>query len=165
MEQEIEMRLWEYIDGICSETEGQRIALLIKEDVAWAEKYTALIAFNAELAGSLELDQPSMRFTKNVMEAVAATHIAPATKKYINPFIIMGIAAFFILIIAAVIGYVIATADYTSKAGSLLSGLKYPNLGISDLFSGTFVKVFVMVNIVLALMLADGVLRRKQQTG
>lgn len=165
MEQEMEMQLWEYIDGICNETEAQRIALLIKEDVAWAEKYTELIAFNAELAGSLELEQPSMRFTKNVMEAVAVSHIAPATKKYINPFIIRGIAAFFILIIAAVIGYAIASSGNTGKSGSLLSGLKYPNLGISDLFSGTFVKVFVMVNIVLALMLADGVLRRKRQTG
>lgn len=50
-----------------------------------------------ELFRGLEPEQPSMRFTKNVMDAVDGMHVAPATKRYVNPWVVKGIAAVFIL--------------------------------------------------------------------
>ncbi len=163
MEQEMDVQLWEYIDGICNETDAERIALLIKENAAWAEKYAELIAFNSEIVGSIELEQPSLRFTKNVMEAVAATHIAPAAKKYINPIIIRGIAAFFVVMILSTLVYAFATASYGSNSSSFFSELSLSKLDLSGIYSSAFLKVFMMVNIVLGLVLADGVLRKEKK--
>ena len=82
--EEIEMMLWEYMDGTCSQADMQRISILVERDETWKAKYAELSAFNADLANGLHLEQPSLRFSKNVMEAVATVKIAPATKMYIN---------------------------------------------------------------------------------
>src|ERR1700728_4810420 len=97
--EEIEMQIWEFIDNACSQADQERISMLIVQDISWREKFNELNAFHSGTSQSLELEHPSMRFTKNVMDAVAVAHIAPATKKYVNISIIRGIAAFFILTI------------------------------------------------------------------
>ena len=91
----MEERLWNYIDGTASADEKTVIEQLLESDAAWKAKYHELLQVN-ELLQSSELDAPSMRFTKNVMEEIAKLHIAPATKTYINKKIIWGIGFFFI---------------------------------------------------------------------
>ena len=158
MEQdEIEMQLWEYIDSTCSEADRQRIAMLIATDPLWQEGYTELSLLHTGISSSLELEQPSMRFTKDVMDAVAATHIAPATKKYINLNIVRGIAAFFIIGVATLLGVALATANMNDG-----HKLALPDLGLETLFNSTFFYAAIGVNILLALLLADVVVRRKQ---
>lgn len=157
--EEIEIQLWEYLDGACNEADRQRIASLISSDVAWAQKYRELSAVHTGLSSGLEIEQPSMRFTKNVMEAVAATHISPATKKYINPRIIRGIAAFFILTIASLIGYAIATANWNESGGQTDSKL---NFSMHDLFNGTTFTAMMLASVILALVLLDTLLRHKR---
>ena len=61
-----------------------------------------------QLLNSSELEAPSMRFTKNVMEEISRYHVAPATKSYINKNIIRGIGAFFLTMIAGLFVYVLA---------------------------------------------------------
>ena len=86
----IEERLWEFIDGHSSLEEKTVIERLLQTDVEWKAKYSELLEVN-EMLQSSELEAPSMRFTKNVMEEIAKMHIAPATKSYINKRIIWGI--------------------------------------------------------------------------
>src|SRR5574338_166173 len=83
----IEDRLWEYIDGTLSSSERTRIGELIASQVEWKSKYQELLAVH-ELLHSTELSEPSMRFTKNVMEEIGRLQIAPATRTYINKRII-----------------------------------------------------------------------------
>src|SRR4051812_10405268 len=109
---EIEMQLWEYIDGTCNNTDKQRISLFIATDATWKEKYNELIVFHDDIQGSIEVEQPSMRFAKNVMDAVGKAHIVPATQQRINLNIIRGIAAFFIFTIVSVLGYAFANATW-----------------------------------------------------
>ena len=78
-----ELRLWAYIDGLSSVEERTAIKKLIETNVEWKNKYYELLEMD-QLVRSTELEQPSMRFTKNVMEEIAKLHIAPATKNYIN---------------------------------------------------------------------------------
>ena len=160
-QEEIEMQLWEYIDGICNEADRQRISLHMAEDAAWKEKFEELSAFNSSITDNLELEQPSLRFTKNVMEAVAATRIAPATKKYINPAIIRGIAAFFIIIITAIMGYAFATAKW-STGTSLFTDFPLKKIDLSSLLNSAYINIFIMVNIVLGLVLLDSILSKKR---
>ena len=151
------MQLWEYLDGACSEADRQRISLLIATDAVWQQQYEELSSLHHSLAANMEAEQPSMRFAKNVMEAVAATHIAPATTRYINRSVIRGIAAFFIITITLVLGYTIADTNWSSG-----TPVAMPKVDISSLFSNNFISAAIGINIVLALVLADVLLRRKQ---
>jgi len=76
----IEDRLWDFIDGLSSPAEKSVIETLIAENVEWQRKYKELLNVHQLMAGS-ELEEPSMRFTLNVMEEIARHQVAPATKQ------------------------------------------------------------------------------------
>ena len=117
-DEEIEALLWEYIDGMSEEKPA--IEKLIADNTAWRAKYQELLQLH-ELVHASELEEPSMRFTKNVMEEISRLHIAPAAKSYINKKVIWGIAAFFISMIVGFLIYAIAQVNWsegTSDAGS-----------------------------------------------
>ena len=99
----IEERLWNFIDGTVSADEKTVIEQLLQQDAEWKSKYSELLQVN-ELLRSSELEAPSLRFTRNVMEEISKLHIAPATRSYINKKIIWGIGFFFI---AMFIGFLI----------------------------------------------------------
>src|ERR1700712_2285015 len=91
-----EALLWEYIDGLSQQPSA--IEKLVAENSEWKAKYLELLDIHQVLQAS-EVEQPSLRFSKNVMEQIARYQVAPATKEYINKRIIWGIAAFFIITI------------------------------------------------------------------
>src|SRR5688500_13618112 len=99
----VEEQLWNYIDGTAAADQRLVIEKLIDADAQWKAKYHELLELN-ELLKASELESPSMRFSKNVMEEIAKMHIAPATKTYINKKVIWSIGFFFI---ALFIGFLI----------------------------------------------------------
>lgn len=159
--EEIEIQLWEYIDGTCNDNDRQRISTLIEQKAVWKAKYAELLAFNADISSNLELEQPAMRFTQNVMDAVAAQQIAPATKKYINKSLIRGIAAFFITMLASIFGYALATSHGHTGPG-MLPKIDFGNLNYTHYINSSTMKVFISVNIVIGLVFLDTMLRRKR---
>src|ERR1700744_6235065 len=96
MEPTMEDRLWDYIDGSSTPAERSVISALLAENHEWQQKHKELLGIH-QLLGSTELDAPSLRFTKNVMDEIARHHVAPATKTYVNKNIIRGIGAFFLV--------------------------------------------------------------------
>src|SRR5690349_7833363 len=106
----IEDRLWEYIDGLCNDAENAEINRLIHSDGQWKSKYEELLALQ-HLIESSELEEPSMRFTQNVMEEISKLYIAPATKTYINKKVIFGIGGFFITMIVGLLIYSFAQVN------------------------------------------------------
>lgn len=159
--EDMDSRLWAYIDGVSRE--GSFIAQLISEDTEWRAKYHELLELN-RLLHSTELEQPSMRFTRNVMEEIAKIHIAPATKEYINKKIIWGIGAFFITVIVGFLIYGISQVDWSGANTTSPVGLDFTKVDYSKMFNNNFVNLFIMVNIILGLMLLDRYLtsRKKQ---
>src|SRR5690348_18446687 len=93
-----EQRLWDYIDGLSSPSEKTVIEQLLEASAEWKAKYHELLEVH-QLMQSSELEQPSLRFTKNVMDEIARLQIAPATSSYINKNIVRGIGIFFITMI------------------------------------------------------------------
>src|SRR5689334_8231251 len=114
---EMEVRLWEYIDGLASESQKAAIEKLIGENAEWRAKYHELLDVH-QLIGSAELEEPSLRFTKNVMEEIARYHIAPATRNYINKKVIWGIAVFFIVLIVGFLVYGFGQVDWHAAGDS-----------------------------------------------
>jgi hypothetical protein len=158
---EMEARLWAYIDGISEETSV--IEKLVAENREWKEKYAELLEVH-QLMAVTELEEPSLRFTKNVMEEIARFQIAPATKQYINQKIIWGIAFFFVTMIIGFLGYGIAQIDW-SEAGSTSSpiGVDLGAVDYSKMFNNTLMNMFMMLNIILGLFLLDRYLNLKRK--
>jgi len=92
------------------------------------------------------------------MDAVAATHIAPATKKYISKSTVTVIAALFIVLLVFAIGYTVATANWNDTGNN---GNPKLNLNLNTFFNSTTLTAFTFINIVLALAVVDKLLRRK----
>jgi len=62
----IDDRLWEFIDGQSSKEEKSAIEKLIETNKQWKEKYHELLELH-QLVQSSSLEEPSLRFTRNVM--------------------------------------------------------------------------------------------------
>ncbi|MFN8289634.1 MAG: hypothetical protein U0U70_05235 [Chitinophagaceae bacterium] len=159
----MEERLWEYIDGHSSAAEHSVIEKLLQEDAAWKTKYHELLQVNDMLKSS-ELEQPSMRFTKNVMEEIAKLHIAPAAKTYLNQKIIWGIGIFFIGMLVAIF---IFGFNQVLGNGQEASGVKVTRelekIDFSRFFSNTWVNAMMMINVVIGLFLLDNYLSVKRK--
>jgi len=159
----MELRLWEYIDGFSSAEEKTVVETLIRENQQWRNLYQELLQVNSSLA-NMDLEQPSMRFTKNVMEEIAKFQIAPATKAYINNKIIFGIVAFFVLSIVGFLVYGLGQIDWsvTSQPQSPI-GIDLSRVDYSKMFNNTVMNVFMMLNAVLGLMLLDRYFGKKRK--
>ncbi len=155
----METRLWDYIDG--NSREVNAIEKLIADNTQWRKKYNELMEVH-QLIITLELEQPSLRFTKNVMDKIAKLDIAPAAKKYIDKKIIWSIAIFFISIICGFIIYAVAQIDWSAATSDTVIGIDLTKLDYSKIFSNSFVNIFMMMNVVLGLMLLDRYLSNKK---
>ena len=159
--QNIEEKLWLYIDGQLPEQEKSLVDRLIETDKTWKEKYRELVEVN-DLLSSSELDAPSMRFTRNVMEEISKMHIAPATRNYINKRIVWGLGIFFVTMLVGVLVYGFSQASFgTGEPGEISRNLG--KIDFSRVFSNTWVNIFLGVNVFLGLVLLDHYLSNKRK--
>lgn len=158
----MEDRLWEYIDGSVSMEERSAIEKLLIDNQQWKEKYRELLEIH-QLVHSSALEEPSMRFTKNVMEEIAKHQIAPATRTYIDKKIIWGIGLFFITLILGFLIYGFSQVNWSTDSGNGGRILDFTNVDYSKFFNNTYVNVFMGINVVLALMLLDRFLASKKK--
>lgn len=158
----IEEKIWDYIDGNCSPEEQQAMDILIATDEVYKRKYHELSKLNIEFS-CMELDEPAMGFNYKVMEAIRTENAMKPLKAAIDKRIIRGIAAFFVISIAALLVFALVNVSWTNpgNSGSVFSGIdiKMPQLG--SYFNSNLLKIFILFDIVLALFLADGYLRKK----
>lgn len=160
-QQEIDIRLWDYIDGTAPANEKSAIEELLASNAEWKSRYQELLELNS-LVRSTEVETPSMRFSKNVMEKIANLHIAPAAKTYINKKIIWGISFFFIALLIGFLVYGFGQTNWNDSKSSSISE-KYTNIDFSRFFSNAWVNAFMMINVVLGLFLLDNYLSRKRK--
>lgn len=159
---EMEEKLWSYIDGFSTGADKAEIELLLKNDILWKDAYQELLSVQ-QLLHSSELEEPSMRFTRNIMEEIARFHIAPATKTYINKKIVYGLGIFFTAIIAGLLIFTAVLVHLSpASSDSFNNGLDRFDWG--KIFNSTSLKIFLMVNTVLVLVLFDRYLSGKKQT-
>lgn len=175
----MEERLWDYIDGLDSPADRKALEALLASDPSVRAQYAELRAVHASLHES-GLEEPSMRFTKNVMEAVAGRSIAPATTTYINKRVIRGIAAFFLTLITGILAYALFLGKGALTAGSGgLIGSDAASSAVTRIFTPThhvptftmpalhldpYVSVFMLVVVVSGLVVLDTFLQRRRKT-
>ncbi|HMG66800.1 MAG TPA: hypothetical protein VK588_03905, partial [Chitinophagaceae bacterium] len=108
------------------------------------------------------LEEPSLRFTKNVMEEIAKYQIAPATKTYINNKIIWSLGIFFVAMIVGSLVYGFGQIDWKTTSDPKLP-IDISKIDFSKFFSNTYVNIFMMINVILGLMLLDRFLEVKKK--
>jgi hypothetical protein len=158
----IEERLWDFIDGNSSVGERSTIEQLLESNNEWKSKYQELLAVH-QLMQSAELEAPSMRFSKNVMEEIARLQIAPATRTYINKKLIWGLGLFFILLFVGFVVYGFGQINWSDKSSSSTIAENLGKIKINNFFNNTWVNVFMMINVVLGLFLLDNYLTNKKK--
>lgn len=162
-QQNIEETLWNYIDGTMSPEEYSFVENLVQTNTEWKAKHAELLEVHNLMQNHIELEEPSMRFTQNVMEEISRLYITPAAQTYINKNIIWGIAIFFLTTIIGMLGYGFGLIDWSqSSSGTPDYGLS--NTDWSQFFSSTYMNIFIMINIVLGLMLLDMYLTKKKKS-
>ncbi len=159
----IEERIWNYIDGTCSLQERKKIEELIESDPDYKFTYNELKAaeFDFKL---LDLEEPSMSFSRNVMEKVKL-ETAPGTfKSLVDKRIIYGIAAFFLISIIILLAVTFYQIDWSETVSLKLPKYKLPEINLSPLWESRFIKTFFFTDIILALYVLDSVLRKRLRT-
>ncbi|MBC7948642.1 MAG: hypothetical protein H7Y42_12215 [Chitinophagaceae bacterium] len=157
----MEERLWSYIDGTAPRAEVSAIEQLLIDNAEWKAKYGELLEVN-ELLRSSELEEPSLRFTKNVMEEITRLHIAPATSTYINKRIIWGIGLFFITLVIGFLVYGFGQVNWSEKGGTSIP-FDLGKVDYTRFFNNSYVNVFMMINVILGLFLLDRYLANKRR--
>ena len=156
-----EERLWEYIDGQASVEERTVIEQLLQTDAEWKQAYHELLEVN-KLLHSSELEAPSLRFSKNVMEEISRMQIAPATRSYINNRIIWGLGIFFVTLILGFLGYGIGQTNWSAENSSSFTD-KIGQIDFSKFFNNSWINAFMMINVILGLFLLDNYLSNKRK--
>ncbi len=152
-----EEKLWDYIDGFCTEEERKAIDLLLKTDENYYHKYLELKAFQEQLS-LLEIEEPAMNFTFKVMESVREEKILKPLKTAVDQRIIFGIAAFFIGFIVLLLGYIFVNINWASSAQVNIPAIKIPSVSIN--FSSVLLKGFLFFDLILGLFFADHYFRK-----
>lgn len=100
---EIEKRIWAYLDGLDSPEERQETETLIAGNEVWKETCQKLQALQSMLGDKDLLEQPSMRFTKNIMDELASVEPAHKMQPLAKSWVVKLLGAFFILSTVALI--------------------------------------------------------------
>lgn len=150
----MEEKLWEYIDGTCTEKEHIAIAALIEKDAAWHTAFNDMLQMDYKIS-EMTLDEPSMAFSYKVMEGIRAHEASRPLKTYTNTYIIGAIAGFSILTI------IVMVALLFISVGSNVD-VNLPDYSV--LTNSSAIKVFFYTDVILLLFLVDAFLRRKRSS-
>ncbi|MFD0940405.1 hypothetical protein [Pedobacter boryungensis] len=152
----IEEQLWNYIDGNCTAEEKIEIETKIAVNIQYHSIYKELLAVHNEL-NTLDFEEPSMSFTRNVMEKVNLELKPVALKTKIDNRIIYSIGAFFFLSILGLFIYAVVKSNVTFD-------FKMPalNFDIAKHINATTIQIFIFVDVALGLLYLDSFLRKRK---
>ena len=158
----IEQHIWDYLDGTCSEQERARIRLLIETDPAYQSAYAELKGLHFDL-GQIELDEPSMSFTRNVMDKVTPLSVPGSIRSLIDKRIIYGIGGFFLFSIVMMLILVFNQIDWSEAASPVTREFKMPqvNINYTSLIDSGYLRMFFFADLILGLYIFDSIMRKK----
>ncbi|WP_293311644.1 anti-sigma factor family protein [Pedobacter sp. UBA5917] len=153
----IEQQLWDYIDGNLDGSAQKAIEEKIASDPEIKSQYEGLLKLNSVFS-ELDLDEPSMSFTRNVMESVALEPTPIALKTRVDKKIIYGIGGFFVISLLALFGYVLYNSNISLPKFDLDANL---NFNLDKYITPTVLYSFLFVDLAIGLVFLDQFLRKK----
>jgi len=157
----LEQRIWDHLDGAGTEEEREFTKQKINSDPEFRIVYEELCSIHLSIS-SLDLDEPSMSFSRNIMEKIQMEPVPGLEKSLIDKRIIYGITAFFLITITALLGVVFYQIDWTQQSGMYMPEYKLPEFDMSKYVNSTTINIFFFVDIIIALYLFDGFFSKRQ---
>ncbi|WP_169927061.1 hypothetical protein [Mucilaginibacter auburnensis] len=154
----MEEKLWEYIDGTCNEQDKATIAGLIESDEQWRNAFNSMLEMESELS-AVTLEEPTMAFSYNVMEAIRNEQAAKPLKTKINKYIITSIAGVLLLTLG-ILSFLLFEGAMRSIGNHSLD-IHIQQINSSALINSTAWKAFIYFDIMLLLFFADRLIRRR----
>jgi hypothetical protein len=148
----IEEQIWDYIDGNGDVAQRLEMERRIANDETYAAMYRELTAIRRHLL-NISFDEPSMSFSRNVMDLVNMEAPPVSLKTKTDKRIILGISAFFILTITSIFVYVISQSHFTTPKVTIA-------MEFDSYLNPTFIKIFLFIDIIIGFLYADRLFRR-----
>jgi len=153
----IEQQLWDYLDGSLEESAKKAIEEKIESDAEIKSQYEELLKLNL-VFGEMDLDEPSMSFTRNVMESVALAPAPIAMKTKVDKKIIYCIGGFFLVSLLALMSYVLYNSNLHMPGFDLNVNFDF---NLDKYITPTAVYSFLFADLVIGLIFLDQFLRKK----
>ncbi len=156
----MEQTLWDYLDGNCTSDDYEKITKLIATNEAYSQKYNELIGLNEELL-NIELEEPSMGFTYNVLASIREQELKNPLKTTINRNIISGIAIFFVSTIFLLLGYTLYSINWTGFGHVTLQNLGLTPIPLDGVITKPLMQGFLFFDLVLLLYFINDFFSKK----
>lgn len=153
----IEQQLWDYIDGNLDDSSKKAIEEKIALDAEVKAQYEDLLKLNLAFDG-MDLDEPSMSFTRNVMESIALAPAPVAMKTKVDKKIIYSIGGFFVVSLLALLSYVFYHANLEMPQFDLKVNFDF---NLEKYITSTAIYAFLFADLVIGLIFLDQFLRKK----
>jgi hypothetical protein len=151
----IEEQLWNYIDGNCDAVEALEIESKIASNLQYHAAYQELLAVHREL-NKFDFEEPSLSFTRNVMDKVALELPPVALKTKIDNRIIYSIGVIFVLSLLAIFGYALSLSKWDFELPKM-----HFSVNPTKIFTPTSMLMFVIFDVALGLIYLDNLLRKR----
>lgn len=156
----IEQRIWDYLDGTDTAEQRELTGQLIKSDPLYRQVYDECKSFNS-LVSAIDQEEPSMGFSRNVMERINLEPVHASFKSLIDRRIIFGIAGFFLFTITVLLVVLFYQIDWTQTTGFKTPEFTMPAIDTAKYLNSTYFIIFFFVDIIIGLYLFDGFLRKR----
>jgi ABC-type glycerol-3-phosphate transport system permease component len=150
-----ETQLWSYIDGTDTKEERKVTEAMLASDSSFYALYTELKSLNSFVESELAIDEPSMSFTRNVMDAIEHVPKPLPLKTKVSNTIIYAIAGVFAVSLVSLLAYAFASADFAG-GGDNFSLANFDKFFMNE----TSLYVFLLMDAGLLLLFLDRFLRK-----
>lgn len=149
-----EQLIWNYLDGIASEEERKRTEQLLESDTEFFELFEELSAIHLQIS-ALDLDEPSMSFSRNLMEKIQLEHSLVPQKSLLGKWLINGIALFFLSAILCVLGILFFKVEWSQSSETDWFDFTMPQFTLGSSSYSFLINLFVFVDIIVVLYFFD----------
>lgn len=153
----IEEQIWDYIDGNCTLAEKTAIAEKIATNEEYSRVYEALKLVNQQLM-ELDLEEPSMSFSRNVMHQIKEELKPVALQTKVNDKIVYAIASLFGAVLLMLFGYAISISDFNFN-------FELPSFSFSQVVQSFIdqlnLQIFLFIDVALMLVFLDSYFRKQ----
>jgi CheY-like chemotaxis protein len=153
----IEEQIWDYIDGNCTLAEKTGIAEKIATNEEYSRVYEALKLVNQQLI-ELDLEEPSMSFSRNVMHQIKEELKPVALQTKVNDKIVYAIASLFGAVLLMLFGYAISISDFNFN-------FEVPSFSFSQVVQSFIdqlnLQIFLFIDVALMLVFLDSYFRKQ----
>jgi hypothetical protein len=149
-----EQIIWNYLDGHVSVEEKKLIEKLMKSDDEFLSLFEEIKSIHLQIS-TLDLDEPSMSFGRNLMEKIQLEHSPVPQKSWLDKWFINGIALFFISAILCVLGILFFKVDWSQSSESDWFEFTIPQFSLARSSYSFLINLFVFVDIIVVLYFFD----------